>query len=1522
MLDSEIKLKLGDIIQIKSPTNAKYNLKYFLIEYINDETIKLIDIMDGERDKLELHEHKFIDTTITEILLLSRSEENGYAKQHNLLPNTDVKLDFNGENVVGKITNLEEDMIEIKTTDDKTIYLDFEYKGALKEISVVDNLTIQKSLELKEGNEGNEEVKEEGKEGKASIQFTEEGNPIIQMPEHPIIDDNQILDLTQFVPVENTDDTEVKSQTQDLLDTLLKTQPTTVAHNIISRFKELRSQFATFDKNGNIIGFRNLTESYKPLVERLDNLETNVSWIIPVSNDSCAPVYVNTVKYGTPKNDIETVTFCHYKFERHIAGENISIRTVIMMPNEFLESSRLNLPNTNILTKTELSHDWKYRFKTLNDNTILAHNHVDNVNEEYKYEDDAFKTPMTFDISPSIKADYKSVLQSIIPNGVSLINKDHVGYSIDQMTAFYEPFFIYIDTISCNSEFYKEICKRIHANVKTYIEDYVKGKREMLIETESLDLTTSVLLDNVKSELLNQIKKEYKLHDKLSTSELLNKIKSVDNGRYYMSVMSYLMAYLYTPELANLVNTESVTGTNSMSCAKRVIAKKYTSVEALQKDNGRGEIYFDIEYDATPYEILKRHAEAQKNMTNEEFLDYLTVVLKNEHKVGDNDMAESIAKTIILKKKPVEDGNYAMLVIYPKLKTPLDELSNEEKDSVEIEADVKKRVSYFVRKHDNWITVSEADMDLCNQENLCLFDKNSEFCDIMENANDRVKKIAKKNLKNEYETAVQLTMKDFEDEMRKIYYSNEKNLSKVVKLQKYKDDLYTVRAYKLGAKVAEQEIVTSPYEKLRDAILSCRDIVKRKEYIIKFKGTYCREAVINGVLDESIHWYYCKKTNVKLLPVFLYKLAQNYNHDEIILANGVQVDGMIVDKHSGYFIEYSIKNGEKEDKKEEENEDLKSCFTVPTRGTDQFVIYTVANALCNKLEVEFQDKIIALALRLLTEDVTEAKYYANKLNNKTPFHVWKMRNIIIFTAAITFVFIQTHITHIRDKSCLGGFPLEESEDYSGLRCICSVLNDLKNGIGEPWVNIKKHSPEKLLKEMTIVIKRNLLPNLQIQRMLEDKRAILAIVSNYVQKKSWLLFQPPPSQQREKKSNLEISPALLSEISESIKTANKSQHKYLGVMYAKIIDNTYSYIQDKTNQSLDFVKEYGNVYNDIQQLVVPPLLASKIHKTKVVEANPPTFSEKNIYAAYIHYCNLQNELPIPDDLTTICQEKLLGLDTMCLEQAINVLEDNGKKQTSITLSQLMSIIAHRNIVHISEEEQPLVFTDIEPSDSQDLVVSHILNALLNKERLDDLENYLKHLNHKMLENVKEYFNLFGRDISRVVKTKIVKHLENIQDTKNIATFIKNSMYMATIPPINPTVYILFEEICKDPIIKDIVFLVSQLPTITDFSSNVIHNIYKYCYLSLFSQIISESKDDKYVKYKIENMFDGNEVNLVDDRNEFYNEVCSVVRDIVERDMRELDFMNQVYVAPIVMRCEPEKKNHYLDFDIELDFDSEF
>ena len=51
MVEEGIQLKLGDIIQIKSPSNEKYHNKYFVIEYINDDAIKLTNLDNGEKEK-------------------------------------------------------------------------------------------------------------------------------------------------------------------------------------------------------------------------------------------------------------------------------------------------------------------------------------------------------------------------------------------------------------------------------------------------------------------------------------------------------------------------------------------------------------------------------------------------------------------------------------------------------------------------------------------------------------------------------------------------------------------------------------------------------------------------------------------------------------------------------------------------------------------------------------------------------------------------------------------------------------------------------------------------------------------------------------------------------------------------------------------------------------------------------------------------------------------------------------------------------------------------------------------------------------------------------------------------------------------------------------------------------------------------------------------------------------------------------------------------------------------------------
>jgi hypothetical protein len=147
---SDLNFKLGDIIKIES-TKPDYDLKHFFIEYIDDREIKIIDINDGKKDSLNLDEDGCLtDTTIHKIFLLSRSEEEGYARQNGLLSEVFVKIVFeNDAEYTGKIVNLEEDadMIEIQEVgNDESIFIDFEYKGVpafIKSIKIIDQPTIR-----------------------------------------------------------------------------------------------------------------------------------------------------------------------------------------------------------------------------------------------------------------------------------------------------------------------------------------------------------------------------------------------------------------------------------------------------------------------------------------------------------------------------------------------------------------------------------------------------------------------------------------------------------------------------------------------------------------------------------------------------------------------------------------------------------------------------------------------------------------------------------------------------------------------------------------------------------------------------------------------------------------------------------------------------------------------------------------------------------------------------------------------------------------------------------------------------------------------------------------------------------------------------------------------------------------------------------------------------------------------------------------------------------------------------------
>ena len=107
---SSVEVALGDIIQIIAPTNSSINDQIYLIEYIDETKIKLINVATSTRLILTMSSKGgFSDESITSIAILNSPEFPGYARQNKLVKNTWVDIHFGGEFptiITGQITDL------------------------------------------------------------------------------------------------------------------------------------------------------------------------------------------------------------------------------------------------------------------------------------------------------------------------------------------------------------------------------------------------------------------------------------------------------------------------------------------------------------------------------------------------------------------------------------------------------------------------------------------------------------------------------------------------------------------------------------------------------------------------------------------------------------------------------------------------------------------------------------------------------------------------------------------------------------------------------------------------------------------------------------------------------------------------------------------------------------------------------------------------------------------------------------------------------------------------------------------------------------------------------------------------------------------------------------------------------------------------------------------------------------------------------------------------------------------------
>ena len=75
-----------------------------------------------------------------------------------------------------------------------------------------------------------------------------------------------------------------------------------------------------------------------------------------------------------------------------------------------------------------------------------------------------------------------------------------------------------------------------------------------------------------------------------------------------------------------------------------------------------------------------------------------------------------------------------------------------------------------------------------------------------------------------------------------------------------------------------------------------------------------------------------------------------------------------------------------------------------------------------------------------------------------------------------------------------------------------------------------------------------------------------------------------------------------------------------------------------------------------------------------------FNEETIYKTFIYFCNFNNNLPIDDELRSICMDKPSSFDsTKDISEIIESLKSQGKIYNKSTFDELINIINKRNIL---------------------------------------------------------------------------------------------------------------------------------------------------------------------------------------------------------------------------------------------------
>ena len=1373
-----LELELGDFIKIADRANENLNDQVFYIDYIDDTQLFLINSDTFQPVKITINPDGTMNNgTISKITILNRSDEKGYARQHDLLPKTWIDIHFGGDLptiITGLITNLEHDMIEVKTTYGDTIYINFDYKGIPLDLPIklfeiraepqVTDMPEGKEPDIIDSEPADKDFAPHGDLAPVSPHFA----PLLpkvdvrdQLREF-IINADQIVfgerDLGTLYQYEDVSTKQqrysIDAQVTDMLDEFLSNVPDAQRtqkvlnniHTMIERFKQLREHFSRFDEYGNVEGAFTVKPMYKPLFEYFEKFQNNLYWILPVvkntkkvyntgekidvlknsdlvneeiaedvsqmktildnykSNDlpnKYQNLYADLNPYFTPfesisdeqrvmiernvncdlnvivdnldnmyssiftNNNIRTRRFVTQKYNLGLKkldivdvkgntkrvvltpNDTMAIQSFITLPEPTIRFSKINLPGTNILERSNLNQTFLNLWQFLNKKTDLKVVEVDE-QQELQFNEENFVNNIKNYVltnTEGLNQDqvYAKFIETIVPKTKILFNlmKKYISgkLSVVDVVSYLEPFLIYPDSLTYMQ--YTAIVEFINQQISKYNTNFsdrsrVFGQlRPTIRDTKSrVNRNSAYSIITILKQNEDQVFESYGIDTwniNLTNDEMLRKMTIKDCLRLYTSALSLQSVGLTVSDDFSGIFKQEKEGLkgdekekeDGGECEQVIIAKSYSTITALEGDNGK-DIYFDKKYDSTNYSLIDNYESKMFELPPDEFVGYLTNDLKSKLKLDDLS-TKYLVETLINGYKKVRDGQYAMLFKeYNKTYT--------------------EQYDYYIRKNNAWektdpplanALADDTDI-LCNLSNKCISVPNNKNlkdttvidskCEPIDKTDITMRAQLLNEIMNEFDNKYQMSK---EEQQAKLQSHLDYLLSIVDKQDRIEQAellKYNNMKYRMGYDIEnDTPAIISPYFKIRDLILAQQDFVKKQNDIIKFKNMYTREAIVGtlGPLgeEETPHWLYCISTGVKLLPTFKYQLAcvfitdrDNYSTQiELMKAQiGKQSDDgdRWVDKYSGWpitNIDLDTQEGYEEGFKvstravlEEEIGDkiiVKSAVAVQFDNPEARMISNVVNALSQNMGVNIEaqkDFIINTAMSSMNNVGDEADYNvrvkeaANKNRTLPSYADYRNSYLLFSTLGLYLIAIQTSIPSIRTKRVLpgcvksfSGYPFEGSGDMSSVNYLTCVVDQVRRGRTDPWNVLARVKKEAITDRIKRFIDDVLSSNPEVKRKMNEKVEYLLVnpepeIPEIVNVLNWTNFLPPLTPFKI------VNPATVTsefeqQLMKNMRAGSRDQNEKLLIIESKIILFSLA-VQEKILEvvkSKDFILSKAN-----------------------------------------------------------------------------------------------------------------------------------------------------------------------------------------------------------------------------------------------------------------------------------------------------------------------------------------------------------